>query len=76
MVLLRPELSDAAMKTLCSPASLVLAVGTSVVVSGLTGAPEPAGKASVVPLWACSRPSVSKWDGIVNTLLSHSFACR
>ena len=36
MILLQPELGDGTMKSLCSPASLVLAVGTSVNVSGLT----------------------------------------
>ena len=38
IILLQPELGDAAVKSLCSPASLLLAVGTSVIVSGLTGA--------------------------------------
>ena len=48
MILLRPELGDAAKKSLCSPASLVLAVGTSVIVSGLAGAPELNDRTGVV----------------------------
>ena len=48
IILLQPELGDAARKSLCPPASLVLAVGTTVVVSRLTGAPELNGRMGVV----------------------------
>ena len=48
IILLQPELCDTAMKSLCSPASLVLAVGTAVIVSGLTGAPELNGRTGVI----------------------------
>ena len=48
VILLQPELGDAATKSRCSPASLVLEVGTSVTVSGLTGAPELNGRTGVV----------------------------
>ena len=48
IILLQPELCDTAMKSLCSPASLVLAVGTAAIVSGLTGAPELNGRTGVV----------------------------
>ena len=44
IILLQPELGDAATRSLCSPASLVLAVSTAVIVSGLTGAPELNGR--------------------------------
>ena len=48
IILLQPELGDTATKSLCPPASLVLAVGTTVIVSGLTGAPELNCRMSVV----------------------------
>ena len=48
VILLQPELGGGATKSLCSPASVVLAVGTSVIVSGLTGAPELNGRTGVV----------------------------
>ena len=48
IILLQPELGDAATKSLCPPASLVLGVGTAVVVSGLKGAPELNGRTGVV----------------------------
>ena len=48
IILLQPELGDTAMKSLCSPASLVLAVGTAAIVSGLTGAPKLNGRTGVV----------------------------
>ena len=54
-ILLQPELGDAATKSLCSPASLVLAVGTSVIVSRLTGAPERCDRRTVWRL--CLAPS-------------------
>ena len=37
VILLQPELGDAATQSLCLPASLVLAVGTAVIVSELAG---------------------------------------
>ena len=48
IILLQPELGDTATKSLCPPASLVLGVGTAVVVSGLKGAPELNGRTGVV----------------------------
>ena len=48
IILLQPELGEAATKSLCAPESLVLAVGTAVIVSDLTGSPKLNGRKGVV----------------------------